>query len=111
MSRLSKQLASDAEAVAVATSALPARPDELSPLQQARRVHTPTLLLQGDDDRRCPLGQSEELFAALVRQSEAPCRMVVYPGGTHSLAANGKPSHRLDYHQRIVDWVREHTAS
>jgi RNA polymerase sigma factor (sigma-70 family) len=35
VSRLSKQLASDAEAVVVATSALPARADELSPLARA----------------------------------------------------------------------------
>ena len=35
MSRLSKQLASDAEALAVAASSLPARPDELAPLVRA----------------------------------------------------------------------------
>ena len=79
----------------------------LSPLNCADSVRTPTLILQGDDDRRCPLGQSEELFAALIRQTDAPCRMVVYPGGSHSLASSGKPSHRLDYHQRIVDWVEQ----
>ena len=79
----------------------------LSPVTQCMDVTTPTLILQGEDDQRCPLGQSEELFAALVRCSEVTVRMVVYPGGSHSLPTNGRPSHRLDYHQRLVDWVEE----
>ena len=79
----------------------------LSPIEFCQEVETPTLLLQGQDDQRCPLGQSEALFANLVRCSKVPARMVVYPGGSHSLAATGKPSHRVDYHRRLSRWVRE----
>ena len=32
--------------------------------------------------------------------------MVVYPGGSHSMAGTGKPSHREDYHRRIEHWVQ-----
>lgn len=78
----------------------------LSPVEYCADVEAATLILQGADDRRCPLGQSEELFANLIRCSRAPVRMVVYPGATHGLSAAGKPSHRLDYHARLVDWVR-----
>jgi dipeptidyl aminopeptidase/acylaminoacyl peptidase len=80
----------------------------LSPVAYCVEVNAAALLLQGDDDQRCPLGQSEELFANLARHSRMPCKMVVYPGGSHSLAASGNPAHRVDYHQRIVDWVSEH---
>jgi hypothetical protein len=62
-------------------------------------------------DARCALGKSEEIFARLVRCSNAPARMVVYPGGSHSMATSGKPSHRVDYHARLVAWVEQWTRS
>ena len=80
----------------------------LSPTAYCHEVNTPALLLQGAEDGRCPLGQTEELFAGLVRCSRVETEMVVYPGGSHGMAKSGKPSHRRDYHQRIVDWVERH---
>ena len=80
----------------------------LSPTTYCHRVRTPTLLLQGADDGRCPLGQNEELFAGLVRCSDVETELVVYPGASHALSKSGKPSHRRDYHQRITDWVERH---
>jgi dipeptidyl aminopeptidase/acylaminoacyl peptidase len=76
----------------------------LSPVNYAHLARTPTLLLHGEKDARCPLGQSEELFTILLETSNAPAEMVVYPGGEHDLAENGRPSHRIDYHTRIVEW-------
>ena len=83
----------------------------LSPTSYCHKVGTPTLLLQGADDGRCPLGQTEEMFAGLVRCSKVETEMVVYPGGSHAMAKSGKPSHRRDYHQRIVDWVERYAGS
>ena len=83
----------------------------LSPIEYCRNANAATLLLQGQDDQRCPVGQSEEMFANLVRCSRQPTRMVVYPGGSHSLAGTGKPSHRVDWHQRIVDWVAQYAGA
>ncbi len=65
----------------------------------------PVLLLNGEDDERCPRGQAEELMARLVRLGAGPAQMVLYPGGTHSMAATGLPSHREDYHGRIVEFL------
>jgi dipeptidyl aminopeptidase/acylaminoacyl peptidase len=76
-----------------------------SPVQYAHRATTPTLILQGEEDARCPIGQSEELFTTLLRVSKAPAEMVLYPSGHHDLAEDGRPSHREDYHRRIVEWV------
>lgn len=81
----------------------------LSPVEYCIDVQAAVLLLQGEDDQRCPLGQSEELFAHLIRCSQAPARMVVYPGGSHSLASSGKPGHRADYHRRLTAWLDEWT--
>lgn len=83
----------------------------LSPIEYCRHADAAVLLLQGQDDQRCPVGQAEEMFANLVRCSNQPTEMVIYPGGSHALAGTGKPSHRVDWHQRIVDWVNRHAGS
>lgn len=83
----------------------------LSPIEYCRNADAAVLLLQGQDDQRCPVGQSEEMFANLVRCSGRPVQMVVYPGGSHSLAGTGKPAHRVDWHQRIVEWVTCHAGT
>ncbi|PJL73063.1 hypothetical protein B9Y61_08740 [Stenotrophomonas maltophilia] len=85
--------------------ACPDRYRRLSPLSHVSSARGPVLLLNGAEDQRCPTGQCEELMAGLACRSRQPVQMVVYPGGTHSLAATGRPSHRRDYHQRIVRFL------
>jgi dipeptidyl aminopeptidase/acylaminoacyl peptidase len=80
----------------------------LSPVEHAAKVETATLFLQGQDDQRCPVGQCEEMFANLIRAGHDRSMMVIYPGGSHSLASAGAPSHRVDYHGRIVRWVERY---
>jgi len=83
---------------------------DLSPLQYADQAETPTLILHGEKDQRCPIGQSEELFTSLICAGKAPVEFVRYPGGNHHLAETGKPSHRVDYNRRIIDWLETHCA-
>ncbi len=80
----------------------------LSPIASAQLAETPTLILHGEDDQRCPIGQAEELFTALMVAGNAPVELVRYPGGSHGLAETGKPSHRVDYNRRIVDWLQKY---
>ena len=82
---------------------------KLSPLVHMHKARTPTLLLQGLDDQRCPAGQSEEIFATLMRSSDVTVEMVLYPGGSHHLLEEGQPSFRVDYVTRLVDWVERWT--
>lgn len=77
----------------------------LSPIENCAAGDASVLLLQGEDDLRCPLGQSEEVFAHLIRSGKE-ATMVVYPGGSHSMSSAGKPSHRIDYHHRIAQWLQ-----
>ncbi|MDZ5461008.1 S9 family peptidase [Azohydromonas lata] len=77
----------------------------LSPMTHVDKARTPTLILQGKEDERCPKCQSEELFVSLMCATEAPCELVMYPGGDHHVLKEGQPSHRLDGVRRIVDWV------
>ncbi|MBM0105931.1 S9 family peptidase [Steroidobacter sp. S1-65] len=77
----------------------------LSPMQHVEHARTPTLILQGKDDERCPRGQAEDLFVTLLRSGETPAEMVLYPGGTHHFFEEGRPSHRIDAVVRLVGWL------
>ncbi|MFG2074609.1 S9 family peptidase [Nonomuraea maritima] len=77
-----------------------------SPLTHVGEVTAPTLLLHGEDDDRCPVGQAEQWFAAL-RERRVPVRMVRYPGASHLFILSGRPSHRYDYNERIIAWLEQ----
>ncbi|MFI7422406.1 S9 family peptidase [Nonomuraea sp. NPDC049684] len=77
---------------------------EQSPITYAGDVVTPTLILHGGSDDRCPIGQAEQWFEAL-RERRVPVRLVRYPGGSHLFILNGRPSHRFDYNERILAWL------
>ncbi|MGW5742842.1 serine hydrolase [Amycolatopsis sp. NPDC003861] len=81
----------------------------LSPLAQVEKVRTPTLVVQGAADDRCPAGQAEQWFTAL-REQGVPTRLVLYPGASHLFILDGKPSHRRDFNRRIVDWVSQYAG-
>ncbi len=81
----------------------------LSPLSTVAAVRTPTLILQGNDDARCPRGQAQQWFTAL-RERRVPTRLVLYPGASHGFVFGGRASHRIDFNQRVIDWVTQYTA-
>ncbi|GAA3177131.1 S9 family peptidase [Nonomuraea roseoviolacea] len=78
--------------------------EEQSPITHVGGVVTPTLILHGDADDRCPIGQAEQWFQAL-RERRVPVRLVRYPGGSHLFVLDGRPSHRFDYNERILAWL------
>jgi dipeptidyl aminopeptidase/acylaminoacyl peptidase len=87
----------------------PDRYARLSPLTDVARVRTPTLVLQGAADARCPIGQAQQWFTAL-REQRVPTRLVLYPKASHLFIRTGRPSHRTDWNRRIVDWVEHHAG-
>nr|WP_221375351.1 serine hydrolase [Actinoplanes polyasparticus] len=88
----------------------PERYAAMSPLTRVADVSTPTLIIQGDADLRCPVGQAQQWHTAL-RERGVPAELVLYPGGSHLLIVEGPPSQRLDFNTRIAEWVRRHTGS
>ncbi|WP_051265482.1 S9 family peptidase [Nakamurella lactea] len=80
-----------------------------SPFESVAAVNTPTLILHGGSDDRCPVGQAELWFTAL-RSRGVPTRLVLYPGGSHLFILNGRPSHRRDYSERLTAWVTDHAG-
>ena len=82
----------------------------MSPLTQVTQVRTPTLIVHGTADVRCPIGQAEQWHTAL-RERGVPTRMVLYPDASHLFILDGKPSHRIDFNQRVVDWIGQYAGS
>ncbi|MET7283069.1 serine hydrolase [Kribbella sp. NPDC005582] len=79
----------------------------MSPMTQIDQVQTPTLVIHGDADRRCPLGQAQQWHTAL-RERGVPTQLVLYPEADHLFIVQGKPSHRLDFNRRVLDWVEQY---
>ncbi len=76
---------------------------ERSPLTYAANVDTPVLLLHGEDDQRCPIGQSDEMFVSLKRLGKE-VELVRFPGCTHSFLRSGHPRMRVEYLRRMKAW-------
>ncbi len=80
---------------------------ERSPSTYAHRARTPTLIVHGEDDQRCPIGQGEEMFVALA-QAGCEVELVRYPQASHLFMSLGYPGHREDVLGRILGWFQAH---
>ena len=80
---------------------------EHSPITYAANVQTPVLLLHGEADHRCPIGQSEEYFVALKRR-EVDVELVRFPGCSHSFPRTGHAKMREEYLARTLGWFQQY---
>jgi dipeptidyl aminopeptidase/acylaminoacyl peptidase len=78
-----------------------------SPAAHADKVKTPTLLVEGELDFRCPISQGEEFYTALQRNG-VETRLVRLQGASHIAAFTGKPRQRLARKAIIDRWFRDH---
>ena len=83
---------------------------EHSPISYVDRVETPVLLLHGEDDVRCPIGQSEQYFVALKRLGKE-AEMVRFPGCSHGFLRSGPPELREEYLSRMLAWFDRYLAA
>ena len=75
-----------------------------SPVTHAHRAKTPTLILQGADDRCTPVSQADELFNALA-EADVEVELVVYPREGHVPVER---AHALDAINRTQAWFDQH---
>lgn len=75
---------------------------ERSPLTHIQNCRTPFMLLHFEGDLRCPIGESEQLFAVLKKLGRE-VEFVRYPGGFHTYQTHA-PSQAIDRVQRTGDW-------
>lgn len=74
-----------------------------SPQEFAHQVTTPTFVIHSEDDLRCPLAQAETYFATL-KLNGVDAEMLIFPGENHELSRSGRPRHRLQRFEAILDW-------
>lgn len=74
-----------------------------SPLTFAHRCTTPTLLLHGENDYRCPIAEAEQFFRVLI---DAGCttELVRIPRCDHMGDAHGPLSARVGQNEALLDW-------
>jgi dipeptidyl aminopeptidase/acylaminoacyl peptidase len=80
---------------------------ERSPLAHADAITTPVLLIHGEKDQRCPIEQSEQLFAAL-RRTGTEAVLARFPDEAHGFTATGRPDRRIARLRMILDWLDSH---
>jgi dipeptidyl aminopeptidase/acylaminoacyl peptidase len=81
----------------------PAMYDSLSPIRQVRKVKTPTLMVQSEEDHRTPMTDAEQWFMALKKQG-TPVEWIRYPRSTHDLSRTGEPWLLVDRLGRLRQW-------
>jgi dipeptidyl aminopeptidase/acylaminoacyl peptidase len=74
-----------------------------SPISLIDKVKTPLMLIEGEADLRTPpTAGGEQMFRAL-KYRKVPTVMVQFPGETHELSRSGKPKHRVERLEHIVE--------
>ncbi|HEV3232725.1 MAG TPA: S9 family peptidase [Candidatus Dormibacteraeota bacterium] len=80
---------------------------ERSPVTYVTEMRTPLLLLHSDRDLRCPISESEQVFAAL-KYLGREVELVRFEGQSHDLSRSGHPRSRVIRLGLILDWMRAH---
>lgn len=75
-----------------------------SPITYVNRAKTPTLIQQGDQDKRVPTPNSYELYQAL-KDRNVPVKLIFYKGFGHPI---NKPKEQLAVMQHNYDWFSQY---
>ena len=76
-----------------------------SPITFAPQVDTPVLLLHGEADARCPIGQSEQYFQVMKRLGKE-VELARFPGCGHGFLRTGHVALRQAYLERMLGWFQ-----
>lgn len=80
---------------------------ELSPLAYAHQIETPLLVLHGEEDRRCPLEQGQQIYMA-VKKAGVDTKLITFPESSHGLSRDGLPNLRIERLKAIQNWFQTH---
>lgn len=78
-----------------------------SPLTYADKIRIPFLVMHSEQDWRCPLEQGQRLYVALKRNG-VEAEMLLFPGEGHELSRSGRPRHRIQRFEAVLDWWQRH---
>lgn len=75
-----------------------------SPVRYVDSVTTPVMFILGDEDYRAPPSQGGEAMFRALKYLRKTTVMVRFPGESHELSRSGKPVHRVERLQHILNW-------
>jgi len=78
-----------------------------SPLAYAARCRTPTLMLHGEEDARCPIAEAEQFYRAL---HDVGCKteLVRIPRMNHMGDSDGPLAARRAQNEALLEWFERH---
>lgn len=76
----------------------------ISPLFHAEQIRAPLMVLQGENDPRVKMAESNQIVEAM-REKGLPVTYIVFPDEGHGFA---RPENRLDAYARIEQFLAEH---
>ena len=75
-----------------------------SPITHVEKIKTPLMLIEGEMDYRTPPPSGGETMFRALKFLKKPVVMVRFPDETHELSRSGKPWHRIERLEHIVNW-------
>ena len=78
-----------------------------SPITLAHTCTTPTLLIQGEHDWRCPAEQSEQFYTTL-KANGCPVEMVRLPNSSHAESIFGNVTVRRVQNEATLEWMNRY---
>ena len=78
-----------------------------SPITYAHRCKTPTLLIQGEHDWRCPSEQSEQFYTVL-KANGCSVEMLRMPNSSHQGALRGPLPVRMVHNEALLGWMNRY---
>ncbi|GAA2901311.1 S9 family peptidase [Streptosporangium fragile] len=81
----------------------------MSPLYHADRITLPFAVVHSEEDWRCPVEQAQRMFVAL-RRNGVPAEFLLFPGEGHELTRSGRPRHRLQRFEAVLEWWSRHLS-
>jgi dipeptidyl aminopeptidase/acylaminoacyl peptidase len=82
----------------------PARFDRYAPIRHIKQWKTPTLIIHGELDYRCPIGEALNLFEALQYHG-VPSELMVFPDENHWIL---KPRNIVAWYDTVLGFVERH---
>ncbi|UNB55321.1 S9 family peptidase [Mycolicibacterium sp. YH-1] len=80
-----------------------------SPISNAHRCVTSTLIVQGEEDHRCPPEQSLQFYAHLKRAG-CVAELLMLPGASHVGSISGPVAVRRAQNEALVEWMTRYVA-
>ena len=78
-----------------------------SPITYAHNCTTPTLLIQCEQDYRCPAGQAEQFYGHL-KANGCIVEMLRIPGVSHVASITGSIPVQKAQNEALLDWMQRH---